>query len=229
MAGEIFFDEAWQKKKKTLIIIAAVLIILLGGTLIVGQAGGFIGAETPTPTAVAVVTTTPPPTDTPPSSPSHTPTPSPTETSLPSATTTPAPTDTAPPPTPTLEPPTSTPSPSPTSQPPTRTPTATSLPLTVPVIENPLDGSKLPAKELIIQGTAEPGTTVQVYEDETLLGEAPVDETGNWSLAPKEPLAVGDHTIVAIDVATGATSSPVTFALIEALLPVTGGDPSNCP
>lgn len=238
MAGELWsLDEAFQKKKKTVIVIGTILVVMLGGTLIVGQAGGFIGTETPPASAVAMLTTVPLPTDTPPPPSTATPTTippttTPTETALPLATPTPMPTDTAPPPTatpsptpsPTLEPPTPTPSPSPTLQPPPPTPTATLLPSTAPVIENPPDGSELPGEGLTIDGSAEPGTTVEVYEGDTSLGKAPVDQAGNWSLAIAEQLAAGDHTIVAVDIATDATSSPVTFTLVEALLPITGGE-----
>jgi len=223
-------DEAYQKKKKSVVVIGAVLAILLGGMLIVGRACGLTGTETPSPTVIAVITTLPPPTTAPPTA-------TPTETLLPTAT--PAPTDTAPPPTatpqpptPTLPPsptpkpftPTPTPSPSPTPQPATPTPTATPTTPRPPVIENPADGSELPSEELKVDGTAEPGTTVRVYKDDTSLGEAPVDEGGNWLLVPTERLSASDHTIVAVDVATGETSAPVTFTLLAAWLPITGSE-----
>lgn len=73
-----------------------------------------------------------------------------------------------------------------------------------------------------MDGTAEPGITVRVEEGDSPLGEAPVDEHGNWVLVPTELLPAGDHTIVAVDVNTGDVSEPVTFTLLEALLPVTG-------
>lgn len=242
MAGELWDLEVYQKKKKTIVVIGAVLVVLLGGTLIIGQPGGLIETETPSPSAVAVITTAPPPTSTATSQPTathtsippavtptetlpgatSTPTPTPTDTTSPS-TPTPTATDTVPPPTPTPspsptpEPPTPTPSPSPTP-----TPTATPLPSVVPVIEHPLDGSELPAEGLVVQGTAAPGTTVRVYEGDVSLGEAQVNEAGNWSLVPVEQLDVGDHTIVAVDIVTGATSLPVTFTVVESLLPITG-------
>jgi len=221
-------DEAYQKKKKSVVVIGAVLAILLGGMLIVGRACGLTVTETPSPTVIAVITTLPPPT-------TASPTATPTETLLPTAT--PAPTDTAPPPTATPQPPTPTlppsptpkpftptPSPSPTPQPATPTPTATPTTPHPPVIENPADGSELPSEELKVDGTAEPGTTVRVYKDDTSLGEAPVDEGGNWLLVPTERLSASDHTIVAVDVATGETSAPVTFTLLAAWLPITGSE-----
>jgi hypothetical protein len=81
----------------------------------------------------------------------------------------------------------------------------------------------------MVQGTAEPGTTVKVYAGDTLVGEAAVDEAGNWSLVPAERLAAGDHSIVAVDLATGATSAPVTFMLLQAWLPVSGDEQPHFP
>lgn len=221
-------DEAYQKKKKSVVVIGAVLVVLLGGALIIGQACGLTVTETPSPTVIAVITTLSPPTTAPPTA-------TPTETLLPTAT--PAPTDTAPPPTATPQPPTPTlppsptpkpftptPSPSPSPQPATPTPTATPTTPRPPVIENPADGSELPSEGLRMDGTAEPGTTVRVYEDDTSLGEAPVDEGGNWSLVPTERLSASDHIIVAVDVATGESSAPVTFTLLAAWLPITGSE-----
>lgn len=219
-------DEEYQKKKKSVVVIGAVLVMLLGGALIIGQACGLTVTETPSPTVIAVITTLSPPTTAPPTA-------TPTETLLPTAT--PAPTDTAPPPTVTPQPPTPTlppsptpkpftPSPSPSPQPATPTPTATPTTPRPPVIENPADGSELPSEGLRMDGTAEPGTTVRVYEDDTSLGEAPVDEGGNWSLVPTERLSASDHIIVAVDVATGESSAPVTFTLLAAWLPITGSE-----
>ena len=78
-----------------------------------------------------------------------------------------------------------------------------------------------------MRGTAESGTEIDLFEDNTLLGEALTNDKGNWSLIPTEQLPVGVHTIVAVDVATGDTSVPVTFTLMEPWLPVTGGE--RCP
>jgi hypothetical protein len=85
-----------------------------------------------------------------------------------------------------------------------------------------VDGSELPGEALTVEGTAGPGATVEVRAGDTSWGEVQVDAGGSWSLVPVERLSAGDHTIVAVDVATNQTSSPVTFTLVEALLPVTG-------
>jgi hypothetical protein len=68
---------------------------------------------------------------------------------------------------------------------------------------------------------------VTVYTGDISLGEASVDDGGNWSLVPIERLSAGDHTIFAEDTATGQTSVPITFTLVEALLPITGAGSSN--
>jgi len=80
-----------------------------------------------------------------------------------------------------------------------------------------------------MDGTAEPGTTVKVYEGVTSLGKALADEGGKWSLVPLEQLPAGDHTIVAVDVATDAISASVTFTLLQAWLPISGDEQPHCP
>ncbi|QFZ86286.1 hypothetical protein GFK26_27760 [Variovorax paradoxus] len=43
-------------------------------------------------------------------------------------------------------------------------------------------------------GKAEPGSTVNVYDNGTLLGTAPVDPNGNWTFTPGTPLPDGAHS-----------------------------------
>jgi outer membrane biosynthesis protein TonB len=220
----VAFDQAHQKKKKTVVIISAVLIILLAAALLLGQMSPLMGAETPTATQIAFVTTAPPPsaTFTPTTAPTGTPT-QPTATpTVPTAS--PTETETEPPPTETPSPPTPTPTSSPTPPPPTPSPTATRPPPTpiAPVIQNPTPGSELPGDALTVFGTAAPEAVIQLYEGDTLLGEATATAGGSWSLIPSQPLDAGEHTIVAIDATTGGASAPVTFTLLGALLPITG-------
>lgn len=219
--------ETFQKKKKTVIIIGTILVILLGGALIVGQAADFGGKETIPPSVVAAVTRTTqpvaptimPPTATPTDTVRATRPIAATPTFTASATKPPSPTATPRPPTPTS-------SPSPTPRPPTVRATQPVAPTAAiprpPVITEPLENSELPGEDLTVSGTAEPDTTVQVYEGDVVWGEATVDKAGNWSLRPTKPLAAGEHSIVAVDVTTGTNSAPVTFKLIGALLPITG-------
>jgi len=94
---------------------------------------------------------------------------------------------------------------------------------------NPADGSQVPSDALTVAGTAAPGSTVAVYEGNTSLGRVTADEAGNWSLIPAQQLAAGEHTIVALDVATEESSLPVTFTLLQAWLPITGDQQSGRP
>jgi hypothetical protein len=87
----------------------------------------------------------------------------------------------------------------------------------------------VPSDALTVAGTAEPGSTVAVYEDNTSLGRATADEARDWSLIPDQQLAAGEHTIVALDVATQESSLPVTFTLLQAWLPITGDEQPGCP
>ncbi|MDT4872236.1 Bacterial Ig domain protein [compost metagenome] len=45
------------------------------------------------------------------------------------------------------------------------------------------------------KGKAEPGSTVNVYDDGMLLGSALVDANGDWSFTPSMPLAQGPHAL----------------------------------
>ncbi|WP_233871715.1 Ig-like domain-containing protein [Paraburkholderia adhaesiva] len=46
-----------------------------------------------------------------------------------------------------------------------------------------------------LSGQAEPGSTVSVYDNGTLIGTAPVDASGNWSYTPGTPLVDGNHAL----------------------------------
>ncbi len=48
-----------------------------------------------------------------------------------------------------------------------------------------------------ITGTAEPGSTVIIYDNGVEIGRAPVDETGQWTFTPTLPLANGSHDLTA--------------------------------
>ena len=60
-----------------------------------------------------------------------------------------------------------------------------------------------------LAGTAAPGSTVKVYDGNTLLGSATADGTGQWSFTPTAPLGDGSHnlSVTATD-AAGNTSAP---------------------
>ncbi len=79
-----------------------------------------------------------------------------------------------------------------------------------------------------LNGTAEAGATVRIYDGTTLVGEAVADNNGNWSL-PQTSVALtdGQHnfTVTATD-AAGNTSaaSPITSIVVDTVAP---GVPSS--
>ncbi|MHA7845482.1 Ig-like domain-containing protein [Serratia sp. D1N4] len=58
-------------------------------------------------------------------------------------------------------------------------------------------------------GSAEPGSTIKVYDNDKLLGSVVTDNNGAWSFTPTTPLVEGEHSITttATDTA-GNTSAP---------------------
>ena len=209
----LFSEEDEVRKKKTLIVVLAFLLIplLVGLYAATGPEGGLIAGVTPTvllsPSAVA--TATPP-------------VPTPTATATLLATATPLSTPTSVRPEPTV-PPTATsvalePTPTPTVVP--------TVPLTAPVITTPPDGSLLKDDRPTIAGAAPPKTTIQVYDDGSLVGTAVADAQGDWALVADEPLEPGEHTVTAVaSDEAGRTSDPsamVTFTVVIERLPVTG-------
>ncbi|MDL2193050.1 Ig-like domain-containing protein, partial [Cobetia sp. LC6] len=58
-------------------------------------------------------------------------------------------------------------------------------------------------------GTAEAGSSIAVYDDDTLLKTVEADTAGNWSLELSEPLAEGEHHLSAVATdASGNVSDP---------------------
>ena len=242
----LFSEEDEVRKKKTLIVVLAFLLIplLVGLYAATGPEGGLIAGVTPTallsPSAVATAT---PPVPTP------TATATPLATATAEATATPVSTPTPVRPEPTVPPTatatgeaTATPlsTPTPVRPEPTVSPTATSValeptptptvvptvPLTAPVITTPPDGSLLKDDQPTIAGAAPPKTTIQVYDDGSLVGTAAADTQGDWALVADEPLEPGEHTVTAVaSDEAGRTSDPsavVTFTVVIERLPVTG-------
>jgi hypothetical protein len=216
------WDEDEVRKKKTLILVLAFLLIplLLGLYAAVGPEGGLIAGGTPTallsPSAVATATVLVP---------AFTATATPTASATPvaKATATPVSTPTPVPPEPTATPVATLVALEPTAIP-TVAPTAT---LAAPVVTTPPDGSVLKDDQPTIAGTAPPNTTVQVYDDGSLVGTATADAQGDWSLVPGEPLEPGERAVTAVasDDAgrMSAPSGAVTFTVVIEHLPVTGG------
>jgi hypothetical protein len=195
----------------------------------------FTATATPTASAtpVAKATATPVSTPTPvPPEPTATPVatlialePTPTASATPVAKATATPVST---PTPVPPEPTATPVATLVALEPTPTPTvALTATLAAPVVTTPPDGSVLKDDRPTIAGTAPPNTTVQVYDDGSLVGTATADAQGDWSLVPGEPLEPGERAVTAVasDDAGRASvpSGAVTLTVVIEHLPVTGG------
>lgn len=56
--------------------------------------------------------------------------------------------------------------------------------------------------QVVFAGTGQPGSEVQVYLDNKIVGRATVDAQGNWQLTPRQKIASGPHT-VRVDAITG--------------------------
>ncbi len=52
-----------------------------------------------------------------------------------------------------------------------------------------------PSGQVVISGSAEAGSTVLVYLDNALLGQAKADESGRWALTPESPVTPGLHRL----------------------------------
>lgn len=97
-----------------------------------------------------------------------------------------------------------------------------------------------------LNGTAEAGSTVSIYDGNTLLGTALVQSNNSWTFTPTTPLATGPHTftVTATDVAgntsgatpgftvvvdTTAPAQPSISSIIDDVGPNTGAIGSNQP
>lgn len=217
----LFSEEDEVRKKKTWVLVLAFLLIpvLLGLYAATGPEGGPIAGATPTalpsPSAVVTVTTLLPTL-------TATATPSASATRVAQATATPLSTPTPVPPQPKV-----TPTVVPVAIEPTPALTVVPIaPLVAPVITTPPGGSVLKDDRPTIAGAAPPNTTVQVYDDGTLVGAVAADARGDWILVADKPLEPGEHTVTAVasDEAgrTSAPSAAVTFTVVIERLPVTG-------
>ncbi|WP_232443720.1 Ig-like domain-containing protein, partial [Burkholderia ubonensis] len=67
-----------------------------------------------------------------------------------------------------------------------------------------------------IHGTAKPGSVVEIYDGETLLGSTTANEFGDWMFQPATPLANGPHNLTAVatdPLGRETTSDPFGFAV----------------
>ncbi|MDC0709814.1 Ig-like domain-containing protein [Stigmatella sp. ncwal1] len=77
-----------------------------------------------------------------------------------------------------------------------------------PVVTTPANGALLNDATPTITGTAEPGSTVTVIIDGTVVGTAPVDASGNWTYTPTTQLPEGVHTVSATATDAAGNTSP---------------------
>jgi hypothetical protein len=66
-----------------------------------------------------------------------------------------------------------------------------------PVISSPATGDNLGDATPVVSGTAEPGSTVDVFDGATLICSGAADVNGDWNCTPSTPLSEGDHTLTA--------------------------------
>jgi len=67
-----------------------------------------------------------------------------------------------------------------------------------------------------LNGTAEAGSTVSIYDGSTLLGTAVVQSNNSWSFTPTTPLANGSHTftVTATDAADNTSGATPGFSVV---------------
>ncbi|WP_256568165.1 Ig-like domain-containing protein, partial [Pseudomonas sp. HMSC75E02] len=70
-------------------------------------------------------------------------------------------------------------------------------------------GSVTDETQPTLSGSGEPGDTVSILDNGEEIGTATVDESGNWTFTPEQPLEDGDHSIsVVITDAAGNVGEP---------------------
>lgn len=92
-----------------------------------------------------------------------------------------------------------------------------------PTISNPDGGQKIGGRELLVTGTAEMGSTVNVFFDSTFLGQDQANIGGLWSVPLRMSLANGGHTLWAraTDMALNSSLlSPVINLDVDAIPPL---------
>jgi len=101
--------------------------------------------------------------------------------------------------------------------------TVDTTPPAAPVVSTPANGSTIADNTPTYTGTAEPGSTVTISVDGTVVGTATADSSGNWSFTPVTGLTNGSHSVNATATDAAGNLSPVsntnTFT-VDATIPV---------
>ncbi len=98
-----------------------------------------------------------------------------------------------------------------------RTTSATIAVIPTPFITGPAIGGTVGTFTPAVSGTAEPGSTVRVYDGNTLVGTSIADSSGNWSVTT-DVLGGGSHTLTTTEtnsqnITSGASAAiPITVA-----------------
>jgi hypothetical protein len=95
-------------------------------------------------------------------------------------------------------------------------------PPAAPVVLTPAHGSTLNNNRPTFSGSAEPGSTVTLWLDETAAGLATTNASGDWSFTPATALSEGFHQAIAIatDSAGNASSpSPALYVKLDTVPP----------
>jgi uncharacterized protein YhjY with autotransporter beta-barrel domain len=110
--------------------------------------------------------------------------------------------------------------------------TVDSIAPAAPTITVPTEGSETVNRSQPIQGKGEPGTTVQAFVDGAQVGSnRTVNASGDWSIGPQAPFALGQRTATARVIDRAGNVSPnstpvnftiVTVAVIDAITPTQG-------
>jgi hypothetical protein len=102
------------------------------------------------------------------------------------------------------------------------TPAAQATTAAPPVISGPLPGAEVPATSPgALAGKAEPGSTIRIYDGDTLVAEIVVGPDGTWRVMLPQ-MAEGPHTfvvrVVSPDGSEAAPSAPVLIVVRPALV-----------
>ena len=106
--------------------------------------------------------------------------------------------------------------------------------VTTVVIATPADGSTIGAPRPAITGTAEPGASVEVSVDGSVIGTVTAGSDGRWSITPADPLSGGSHTVDAraTDPLGNEATDTSTFTVDTSMLDTDGDgipDLDECP
>lgn len=83
-----------------------------------------------------------------------------------------------------------------------------------PVVVTPTNGQASNDTTPTISGTAEAGSTVQIFVDNALVTSVPADGSGNWTFTPTTPLTEGAHQITTRAVDPAGNQSPSSMPVV---------------